>query len=170
MLTVREARALGNMGHDVQVTTLRHRPEWQSREVVEGLQFHRTGGLLLRGKLRLRFGAQWLAEAMLFWELVRTRDSYDLLHLRQLTFLARPAALASIVTGKPLIVQVANASPGKDFGVRPGAPTSLHAGTLDPNAPYLKVPARSWGRRMSKFSAAGNGAPTLPCACFAEAS
>ena len=31
LLTVREAYALCNLGHDVQVMTLRHRSEWQSR-------------------------------------------------------------------------------------------------------------------------------------------
>jgi glycosyltransferase involved in cell wall biosynthesis len=99
----------------------------------------------VKGRLRLRFGAQWLAEAALLWELIRSRKSYDVIHQRQLTFLSRPVVLASIIAGKPLIVQLASAGQGKHSPIQPGSETRMYTGTLDPDAAYLRVSARSWG-------------------------
>jgi glycosyltransferase involved in cell wall biosynthesis len=77
---------------------------------MEGVPVQRTGGFFWRGRLRVRFGVTWLAEALVWLELVRTRHTYDVALVRQLGRLARPAALARLVTGKPLVVRVACAS------------------------------------------------------------
>jgi glycosyltransferase involved in cell wall biosynthesis len=109
--TLREAQALQARGHVVRVLTLRHNPQWARREEVDKVPVRRIGGLFLRGRLRLRFGATWLAEARVWYELVRTRRRYDVIQLRQLGRLARPAVLASYLTGKPLVVRIACAPP-----------------------------------------------------------
>lgn len=105
--TLREADALRARGHAVRVLTLRHDPQWPSTEEIDGVPVRRTGGFFLRGRLRLRFGATWLAEARIWYELVRTRSFYDVVQVRQLGRLTRPAVLASFVTGKPLVVRIA---------------------------------------------------------------
>jgi glycosyltransferase involved in cell wall biosynthesis len=108
--TLREAKALRLRGHQVRVLTLRHNPRWPRVEEMEGVPVQRIGGFFWRGRLRVRFGVTWLAEALVWLELVRTRHTYDVALVRQLGRLARPAALASLVTGKPLVVRIACAS------------------------------------------------------------
>ncbi|MGH2517244.1 MAG: glycosyltransferase, partial [Ktedonobacterales bacterium] len=145
VLTLREAAALRALGHRMRIVTLRLERDWPANEEREGVPVRRTGGMFIGRKLRLRFGAQWLAELHLFRELVRSRTSYDLIHMRQVSFLARPVALAALLTRKPVLVQIANAGPGRDAPVPAGAETTLYAGALDPTAPYLRVAAGSWG-------------------------
>jgi glycosyltransferase involved in cell wall biosynthesis len=146
VLTLREAVALRAMGHETRILTLRLDRVWPRTEAMQGVPVRRLGGLFVGRKLRLKFGAQWLAEARLWLHLVRTRHTYDVIHMRQISFLARPVALASRVTGKPVIVQIANAGPGSDSPVPSSAETTLDAGTaLDPHAPYLRIPKGSWG-------------------------
>jgi glycosyltransferase involved in cell wall biosynthesis len=108
--TLREAKALRERGLPVRVLTLRHNPRWPRAEEMEGVSVQRVGGFFWRGRLRVRFGLTWLAEALVWRELVRTRHTYDVTLVRQLGRLARPAALASLVTGKPLVVRIACAS------------------------------------------------------------
>ena len=145
VLTLREAAALRALGHHMRILTLRLERDWPADEEREGIPVHRTGGLFVSRKLRLRFGAQWLAELRIAHELVRSRASYDIIHLRQMSFLARPAALAALLLRKPVIAQIANAGPGKHAPVPAGAETTLYAGALDPKAPYLHIAAGSWG-------------------------
>jgi glycosyltransferase involved in cell wall biosynthesis len=114
LATQREAQALQARGHTACVLTLRHNPRWPATEVIEEVSVRRTGGMFLRGKLRLRYGASWLAEARVWFELVRARRDYDVVHVRQLGRLTRPAALASYFTGKPLVVRVAAAPASQD--------------------------------------------------------
>jgi glycosyltransferase involved in cell wall biosynthesis len=134
LTTLREAKALRARGHAVRVLTLRLKPQWPSTEEVEGVPVRRIGGLFLRGRLRLRFGATWLAEALIWLELVRTRHTYDVVQLRQLSRLARPVALARLVTGKPLVVRIAcaPAPPGREAShaqtAREGAPPATQKG------------------------------------------
>jgi glycosyltransferase involved in cell wall biosynthesis len=107
--TLREAKALQACGLPVQVLTLRLNPQWPRTEQMEGVPVRRIGGFFWRGRLRMRFGVTWLAEALVWRELVRMRHAYDVVHVRQLGRLARPAVLASLVTGKPLVVRIASA-------------------------------------------------------------
>jgi glycosyltransferase involved in cell wall biosynthesis len=136
--TLREAIAFRERGHTVQVLTLRHNPSWPSREVLEGVPVRRTGGLFVRGKLRVRFGASLLTEARVFGELICSRHTYDVVQLRQLGRLARPALLASLLTRKPLIVRIA-AGPGPDQGSKQRVSLVLHPGHLDPQSAVLRV-------------------------------
>lgn len=105
--TLREAQALRQGGHDARVLALRTNTWWPECEVLDGVLIRRSGGLFVRGRLRLRFGASLLAEALIFSELIRARHTYDVVQLRQLGRLARPAVLAGFITHKPLIVRVA---------------------------------------------------------------
>src|SRR5256885_6342074 len=82
VLTQREAAALRSLGHRMQIVTLRLDRAWPAHEEHEGVHIRRTGGLFIGNKLRLRFGAQWLAEIRLAYELLRSRASYDILHIR----------------------------------------------------------------------------------------
>lgn len=134
---LREAKALRARGHDVRVVTLRWKTSWPRDDVIEGVPVRRIGGLFLRGRLRSRFGAKWLVEALLWLELVRSRDSYDVMHLRMLRELARPALLAARLARKPVIARVANSGRGPDRPVRRDQPFRLFAGDLDPRSPFL---------------------------------
>jgi glycosyltransferase involved in cell wall biosynthesis len=142
--TLREARALQARGHQVRVLTLRLKRSLAAKETIEGVPVQRIGGLFVRGRLRLRFGAQWIPEWLLLRELLRSRHSYDLVHLRTLSGLARPAALAALFTGKRLFIRLGGAGPSYDQSVRLGAETTLCPGPLDPTLPFLKVESRSW--------------------------
>lgn len=146
VITLREAVALRAAGVPVMIITPRLDQRWAPREEIDGVPVRRLGGLFVGQKLRLRFGGQWIAEARLWLELVRRRREYDVIHLRQLSYLARPAALASLLTRKPIIVRIASAGRGKRVGNASRAATTLHAGPLDPRASFLQVPASSWGR------------------------
>ena len=137
--TLREAEALRGRGHPVRVLTLRHNPLWPRAEQMEGVPVQRTGGFFWRGRLRVRFGVSWLAEALVWRELVRTRHTYDVVLVRQLGRLARPAALASLVTGKPLVVRVACASAPRD-------PNGLVASS-DGGSPLSPTASQRTGRR-----------------------
>ena len=129
--TLREAVALQARGHAVRVLTLRHDPQWPRTEEIHGVPVRRSGGLFLHGRLRLRFGATWLAEARIWYELVRMRSCYDVVQVRQLGRLTRPAVLASFITGKPLVVRIACAPPpgGRGAGISgPSAARAVRAG------------------------------------------
>ncbi|HEY7347999.1 MAG TPA: murein biosynthesis integral membrane protein MurJ [Ktedonobacterales bacterium] len=141
---LREARALQARGHRVHVLTLRLKRSLAATEEIEGVPVRRIGGLFVRGRLRLRFGAQWIAEWLLFRELLRARNSYQVVHLRQLSVLARPAALAALFTGKPLFIRLASTSPSDDPLVRMSAKTTLCLGPLNPSLPFLQVEEHSW--------------------------
>src|SRR5579859_361174 len=145
VLTLREAVALRSLGHQMRIVTLRLERAWPASEERDGIAVRRTGGLFVGGKLRLRFGAQWLAELMLMRELIQSRATYDIIHMRQVSFLARPVVLAALLLRKPVVVQIANAGPGKHVPVPAGAQTTLYVGSLDPTAPYLRIAAGSWG-------------------------
>jgi glycosyltransferase involved in cell wall biosynthesis len=133
--TLREAKALRARGHPVRVLTLRHNPRWPRVEELEGVSVQRTGGFFWRGRLRVRFGLTWLAEALVWRELVRTRHTYDVVLVRQLGRLARPSALASLVTGKPLVVRIACASAPRDLeAMDPGAPVATVDGESPPSS------------------------------------
>jgi glycosyltransferase involved in cell wall biosynthesis len=138
LTTLREAKALQARGHPVRVLTWRHDRHWPGTEEIEGVFVRRTGGLTHRGRLRVRFGATWLAEARVWYELVRTRHSYDVVQLRQLGRLARPAVLASFVTGKPLVVRIASAPAPQVHGGSCLGPSLDGESTKAPNA-YLRT-------------------------------
>src|SRR5579859_6446779 len=82
--TLREARALRTSGIEVRVITFRLQSQWPASDVVQGVPVRRIGGVLVRGKLRTRYGARWVSEALVFAELVRRRRTYDVIHLRHL--------------------------------------------------------------------------------------
>lgn len=159
VVTHRDARALRARGVDARVATLRLRQAWPAAEELDGVPVRRVGGLFLRGKLRLRFGAQWIAESLLWWDLIRHRRTYDAVHLRYLCTLARPAVIASLLTRKPLLIRVGTAGTGDAVPVGDGQETALLAGTLDPALPFLKIPARSWaGGDVDSLKRAQKGA------------
>jgi glycosyltransferase involved in cell wall biosynthesis len=131
--TLREAQALKARGHPVRVLTLRHQQRWPASEEMDGVPVRRIGGFFLRGRLRMRFGATWLAEARLWYELVLTRRTYDVVQLRQLGRQARPVALAKVITGKPLLVRIAcgPAPQVRDGDARKTSPNGASSGTSE---------------------------------------
>lgn len=141
---LREAKALRAHGHDVCVVTLRLHWTLPPEEVIEGVPVRRVGGLFLRGKLRLRFGAQWFAEVALLRELLRRQRSYEIIHLRQLSWMARPAGIAALLARKPLLVRLASPEPEHTAHLAAGRAVRLYAGSLDPSLPMLHVAARNW--------------------------
>ncbi len=141
---LRDAVALQASGHSVRILTLRLDRALARQEVIDGVLVQRIGGLFIRGRLRLRFGAQWLPEFLLFRELLRSRQSYDVIHLRQLGALARPAALVARFTRKSLLVRLGAGDPGSGAPAGRHAVAHLLAGPLDPSLPFLRVSARNW--------------------------
>jgi glycosyltransferase involved in cell wall biosynthesis len=142
--TLREAEALQVRGHAVRVLTLRHDPQWPSTEEIHGVPVRRIGGVFLRGRLRLRFGASWLVEARTWHELVRMRSCYDVVQVRHLGRLTRPAVLASFVTGKPLVVRIACASAphGGKAGTSGTSDSSASRESAPPTTPKAYLRAR----------------------------
>lgn len=134
---LREAKALRADGNDVRVLTWRNLLSWPSAVVVEGVPVRRLGGVFLRGRLRTRYGTKYLSEVLALVHLIRTRRSYDVVHLRQLGVMTRPTLLASRITGKPVVVKIAGVGP--DVPLPHGKPLLLHSGDLDPASPFLVV-------------------------------
>lgn len=137
---LREAQALRARGHDVRVLTIRWNATWPQEEMLEGVPVKRIGGLFLHGRLRVRFGAKWLAEALLWLELLRCRRTYEVIHVRLLGWTIRPTLVAAWMAGKPLIIRLSGAGNAQDAGARSGVAPRLYAGTLDPESPFLRVP------------------------------
>lgn len=133
--TLREAEALSARGHAVHVLTLRLRRSWARAETLSSVPVRRIGGLFVRGKLRTRFGARWLSEALLVLELLRTRQAYALIHLRHLGVVTRPGLFVALMTGKPLLARISGCGP--EVPVVRGEPLRLYAGNLDPQSPFL---------------------------------
>src|SRR5262249_35116053 len=114
---------------------LRLKANWPRTEVVDGISVRRIGGLFVHGRLRTRYGASWLSQALLWLELIRTQRTYAVIHLRHLGVMTCPALLAALLTGKPVIARISGRGP--DVPVRHGQPLRLYAGDLDPRSPFL---------------------------------
>ncbi len=141
-----QGRRLRERGCDARVVTLRHKKSWPAQDTVEGVPVLRVAGGLLNGRERLPKTLQQLlytlALIVLGWTLWRLRRQYDVIHVHQLSLLTLPAALASRLTGKPMLVTLHSASSGKT--TEEDGPASLIAGPLDPALPWLRIDRQSW--------------------------
>ena len=136
-----QCQRLQQKDHHVTVITFRHDSLWQKYEEIGGLQIIRVAGLLLGSRKRLPVVLQkvlyLLSIVVIGWLLWQRRKQYDVLHVYQLNLLALPASLICRFAGKPLIVAMHSAGPGKT-GSSFSQP-SLLGGPLDSGMPYLQI-------------------------------
>ena len=111
---MKQAYQLQQLGHEVTVLTLRHQKEWNKLENMDGISIIRLGGVYSRqGTLRLGRLGHFPIDVLTFMRLWRLRNHYDILHSLQFSTLSGPAVLISKLTGKPLVISIASAGPGK---------------------------------------------------------
>jgi glycosyltransferase involved in cell wall biosynthesis len=136
-----QALALRQRGYAATVVTFRHRHNWPSYELLEGVPVIRVAGMFLRDRSQLPRLLQKVAYLLAFlvmgWRLWRHRSHYDILHVYGVSLLTWPVALLCSLTGKAMIVAVRNA--GSDEITKGDNKASLLAGPLDPTAPWLQV-------------------------------
>jgi glycosyltransferase involved in cell wall biosynthesis len=140
-----QCRCLRERGYQITIITFHHDQAWLRDEVIEGVPVIRIAGALLgrREKLsrffqRLLYLLALMAMSVTLW---RHRDRYDLIHVFNLGLFALPSALACRLAGKPLIIAVQGASAAK--GKTGHSSSSLIAGPLDPETPWLQVQGRT---------------------------
>ncbi len=108
----KQARYLLQLGHAVQVITLRHKKAWSGNETYFGVPILRIGGLYgPKGILHVgRFG-HIVIDLLLFLLLWRARHDYDLIHVLQISPLAVVATMIGKLTHKPVIIGVQTIGP-----------------------------------------------------------
>lgn len=137
----KQAHQLLAFGHQVTIVTLQHDKQWQKNERVDGVPVIRIGGLFNKhGRLRIGRLGHLPIDILMFIQLWRMRQHYDILHTIQLSPLSGVAALLGKITGKPVIVSIPSTGPGKK--PRPEEAV-LMADTLEgklSDTSFLKVP------------------------------
>lgn len=112
---MKQAYQLRELGHEVTIVTLRHQKEWNRLEDMDGIKVIRLGGIYTRqGTLRLGRLGHFPIDVLTFIKLWRLRDHYDIIHSQQLSTLSGAATLISKLTGKPHIISIASAGPGRE--------------------------------------------------------
>lgn len=138
---MKQAYQLRELGHEVTVVTLRHQKKWDKLADMDGISIIRIGGIYTRrGTLRLGRLGHFPLDLFTFLKLWQLRKQYDILHSLQISTLSGSAALISKLTGKPLIISVASAGPGK---VQTREDAVLMADTLADklsDLSFLKIP------------------------------
>ncbi|MDQ2714019.1 MAG: glycosyltransferase family 4 protein [Chloroflexota bacterium] len=138
-----QCRSVRERGYEATVVTFRHHRQWPRHERVEGVPVIRIAGLLLGDREQLprilQRALYMLALAMMGWVLWRQRRHYDIVHVHQFTLLAVPAALASWLAHKPMIVVMHSAGRGRREKSPPTL--ALAAGPLDSTLPQLHIDA-----------------------------
>lgn len=131
------ARQLLALGHDVTVVTLRHGKHWRDAETINGVNVLRVGGIYKSdGTLRIGRLGHIPPDILIFRQLWRLRNNFDLFYCVQMSPLTAVAALIGKLTHKPVIISI----PSTPFNIKIDKDhTSLMADTLT-NADYLKVP------------------------------
>lgn len=138
----KQARQLLAQGHAVTVVTLRLQKTWPKREVRDGLEVLRVGGIYNRtGQLRLGRLGHFPLDVAMFLTLWRLRHSYDVIHAFQMTTVAAVAALVGKLTHTPVIVSTQTSGPTEHPA--PGQDVMLMADTL-PQSAILRVDFRDW--------------------------
>ncbi len=108
----RQARCLRQSGQEVIIVTLRHQRAWPARECYAGIPVRRVGGWYRRGgALRAGRIGHLFVDVLLFLTLWRLRNTYDLIHLFQLSPLAFVATLIGKITHKPVIIGIQSTGP-----------------------------------------------------------
>ncbi|GCE25381.1 hypothetical protein KDA_08650 [Dictyobacter alpinus] len=110
----KQAHRLLEMGHQVVIVTLQHEKTWKKTELIDGVPVIRIGGSFnRRGRLRVGRVGHMPIDLLMFLQLWRMRDSYDILHTIQLSPLSGVAALIGKLTKKPVIVSIPSTGPGR---------------------------------------------------------
>ncbi len=160
--TLAQCASLLEKGYEATVVTYCYDKRWLRRETINGLPVIRVAAALMGNRAAtllasrepsaitkkprklqkyLRKLASLLAMFVMAWTLWRHRHNYDILHVCEFSKLAFPTSLICRLTGKPMLIVVISAGSG-NTGIS-GQETRLVAGPLDPEAPYLKVEART---------------------------
>jgi len=138
---MKQAYQMRQLGHEVTVITLRHQKGWNKLENMDGISIIRLGGIYRpQGTLRLGRLGHFPIDILTFMKLWRLRNHYDILHSLQFSTLAGPAVLISKLTGKPLVISIASAGPGK---IHTREDATLMADTLTDkhrDLSFLKIP------------------------------
>lgn len=109
------ATAWAVRGHRVEIWTRRLEPSHPAQEMEGDATVRRLGwttGAKSLGRARL---ARLLFSFSLLARLIARRSTYDLVIAQQALYPALVAALASRLTGRPLVVRVASTGPTSDF-------------------------------------------------------
>jgi glycosyltransferase involved in cell wall biosynthesis len=135
----KQARQLHALGHDVTIITLRTNRDWKRTERHNGLQIVRVGGIYRHGGW-LREGrlGHWLFDIGMFLTLLRLRNTYDLIHVFQLSSIAAAAVLVGKMTCKPTIISIGCEEPSEAQLTQLEQGAKLMADTLT-NADFLEV-------------------------------
>jgi glycosyltransferase involved in cell wall biosynthesis len=159
--TLAQCRNLIERGYEATVVTYRYDKKWSQHEVIDGLPIIRVAGAFMgnraatllasrdpstgkdRNKLAKFFRkfATLMAMLLMTWTLWHHRRDFDILHVCEFSKLALPTALICRLTGKAMIIVVISSGSGAVGGSANEA--KLIVGPLDPEAPFLKVEART---------------------------
>jgi glycosyltransferase involved in cell wall biosynthesis len=127
------AKQLTALGHEVTVVTLCHEKNWKKNEILDGIPVIRIGGIYKSdGRLRIGRLGHIPPDILLFSQIWKLRDQFDLFYCSELSPQAVVMALIGQLTHKPVVIGIASAPPIPDNA-------RLMADTL-PDSDYLKVP------------------------------
>ncbi len=136
-----QGRSLRQRGLEATIVTFRHEKSWTVRDTVDGVPVMRIAGTLLVGREKLPRVLQkllyFMALVVMSWTLWQYRQRYDVLHVYQLNLLALATALSCYLSGKPMVVVVCSADPGRKEQSQ--QQVSLIAGPLDADNPMLRI-------------------------------
>jgi glycosyltransferase involved in cell wall biosynthesis len=127
------AKQLTALGHEVTVVTLHHRKSWEKTEILDGIPIIRIGGIYKSdGTLRIgRLG--YIPPAILvFSQIWKLRNKFDLFYCSELSPQAVVTALIGQMTHKPVVISIASSPPLPDNA-------TLMADTLT-DTEFLQVP------------------------------
>lgn len=142
----KHARQLQALGHEAMIMTLRHSKAWPKYEVLDGLPIVRVNGIRRRnGWLHIgRFGHPFIDIAM-FCKLLLLRQSYDVVHVMQLSSMSAIATLVCKLTRKPIIISIQSAGPNAEQRAQLKHGVTLMADTITTIDPtFLKVQDDDW--------------------------
>jgi glycosyltransferase involved in cell wall biosynthesis len=127
------AKQLTALGHDVTVVTLCHNKHWKKAEIRDGIPVIRLGGIYKSdGTLRIGRLGHIPPDILVFAQIWKLRDKFDLFYCSELSPQAVVIALIGQITRKPVVISIASTPPIPDSA-------RLMADTL-PDSDYLKVP------------------------------
>jgi glycosyltransferase involved in cell wall biosynthesis len=145
--TLAQAQRLVENGYQIQIVTFHHKHIWPSRETIQGVPVMRVAGLFLGRRAtmpRLLQQCMYLiAMFVMSWTLWHHRKKYDILQVCQLGSLCLPLAAVCRLACKPMTILLINSGSG-DPRIKTKGPSTLLAGPLDPNTPWLKVDGPTW--------------------------
>ena len=115
--TAKQAQQLQALGHKVIIVTPQHLKESPKTEIIDGVPVFRVGGSFARnGRLRVGRLAHIPNDILMFLQLWRMRQHYDILHNMQTSPLSAAVMLIGKLTKKPYIVSIPSTGPTKILG------------------------------------------------------